>query len=273
MAEQTGISWIDSTFNPWIGCAKVSPGCDHCYAEVSTPSRTMAIVWGPNEARKRTGVSNWNLPRRWNAGHAEFFAQHGRRRRVFCASLADVFDNKADPVWREELWKLIRETPNLDWLLLTKRIGNVPAMLPADWGGGYANVWLGISVVNQEEADRDIGKLVAVNAKTRFISMEPLLGEVNLRLTRSAPLWAGDGPDATCMATDRLGIHWVIVGGESGPHARPMEQEWVESLRSQCNRAHVAFFFKQWGGSDRDKGGCQLASGESKEWPVIAFAT
>lgn len=270
MAESTGISWTDSTFNPWIGCAKVSPGCDHCYAEVSTPSRTMAIVWGPNEARKHTSAANWSLPRRWNAGHAQFFAQHGRRRRVFCASLADVFDNKADPAWREELWALIRETPNLDWLLLTKRVGNVAGMLPADWGSGYANVWLGISVVNQEEADRDIGKLVAIPAKTRFLSLEPLLGPINLRLTRSAPLWAGDGPDAICVASDRLGIHWVIVGGESGPHARPMEQAWVESLRSQCSTAHIAFFFKQWGGTAKDKGGCQLASGESKEWPLAA---
>ena len=89
----------------------------------------MAIVWGPNESRKHTSAANWNLPRRWNAGHAEFFAKHGRRRRVFCASLADVFDNKADQAWREELWTLIRETPNLDWLLLTKRIGNAIDMI------------------------------------------------------------------------------------------------------------------------------------------------
>jgi len=250
MAETTGISWTDSTFNPWIGCAKVSRGCDNCYAEVSTPSRTMGVGWGPNEARKRTSAANWHLPRRWNAGHAEFHAQHGRRRRVFCASLSDVFDNKADPAWREELWALIRETPNLDWLLLTKRVGNVPAMLPADWGNGYPNVWLGISVVNQDEADRDVGRLAAVPAKTRFLSMEPLLGLIRPNTLR--------------------GIHWVIVGGESGPHARPMEQDWVESLQTQCKTANVAFFFKQWGGTAKDKGGCQLASGESKEWPLAA---
>jgi len=107
MAETTGISWTDATFNPWIGCAKVSPGCDHCYAEVGTPSRTMKIVWGPQEARKRTSTGNWNLPVRWNAAHASFLAQHGRRRRVFCASLADVFDNRADPQWRADLWALV----------------------------------------------------------------------------------------------------------------------------------------------------------------------
>jgi len=267
MAESTGISWTDSTFNPWIGCAKVSPGCDHCYAEVSTPSRTMAIVWGPNEARKHTSAANWNLPRRWNAGHAQFFAQHGRRRRVFCASLADVFDNKADPAWREELWALIRETPNLDWLLLTKRVGNVPAMLPADWGDGYHNVWLGISVVNQEEADRDIGKLVAVPAKTRFLSMEPLLGPVDL----AVPLGlVRVGLDQHLLPNHYPDIDWVIAGGESGPHARPMAQAWVENIRIQCNTAKVAFFFKQWGGTAKDKGGCQLPSGESKEWPLAA---
>lgn len=143
MAETTGISWAYATFNPWIGCANVSPGCDHCYAEVSTPSRTMKIVWGRQEQCKRTSVGNWNLPLRWNAVHAEFFAQHGRRRRVFCASLADVFDNRADPQWRADVWALVRATPNLDWLMLTKRIGNVTDMLPADWGYGYSNVWLG----------------------------------------------------------------------------------------------------------------------------------
>jgi len=296
MAEQTGISWTDSTFNPWIGCSKVSVGaqggCEHCYAEVSTPSRTMAIVWGPNEARKRTSAANWVLPRRWNAGHAAFFAQHGRRQRVFCASLADVFDNKADPEWREELWALIRETPNLDWLLLTKRVGNVPAMLPSDWGTGYPNVWLGISVVNQGEADRDIAKLVAVPAKTRFLSMEPLLGPITIKFEKVEclngcgsvhPVLCNNDKDLGCpkcgcytttcspaRPNALYGIHWVIVGGESGPHARPMEQDWVESLRAQCQRAHVAFFFKQWGGTTKDKGGCQLASGESKEWPLAA---
>jgi protein gp37 len=294
MAENTGISWTDSTFNPWIGCAKVSPGCDHCYAEVSTPSRTQSIIWGPNETRKQTGASNWKLPLRWNVRHDEFFAQHGRRRRVFCASLADVFDNKADPAWREKLWALIRETPNLDWLILTKRVGNVMGMLPADWRDGYANVWLGISVVNQEEADRDIGKLVAVPAKTRFLSMEPLLGPITFGFEKTDcvngcgsvnPVLCNNDKDLGCPKCGSYttscsaarpnplrGVHWVIVGGESGPHARPMDGAWVESLRTQCGKFNVAFFFKQWGGTAKDKGGCELASGESKEWPLSALA-
>jgi protein gp37 len=264
MAETTGISWTDATFNPWIGCAKVSPGCDHCYAEVSTPSRTMKIVWGPQEARKRTSAGNWNLPVRWNAAHANFFAQYGRRRRVFCASLADVFDNRADPQWREDLWTLVRATPHLDWLMLTKRIGNVAGLLPADWGDGYPNVWLGISIVNQDEADRDVPKLLATPAHMRWLSMEPLLGPVSF-----------DGMFATVHNfRDRSNalecIDWVVVGGESGANARQIPSGAVESLHDQCEAVGVPFFFKQWGGTAKDKGGCILAGMEVKAWPEAA---
>lgn len=255
MAEKTAIAWTDSTFNPWIGCAKVSPGCDHCYAEVSTPSRTMSILWGPNEQRRRTSAGNWQLPRRWNAAHAEFYAKHGRRQRVFCASLADVFDNQVDPERRADLWALVRDTPFLDWLILTKRIGNVGAMLPDDWGCGYSNVWLGISVVNQDEADRDVPKLLRTPAATRWLSMEPLLGPVSLQV----PL----GPYGEQL-------DWVVVGGESGPHARPMSAEWVDDLRDQCAALDLAFFFKQWGGTAKDKGGCLIDGGEVKQWPAAA---
>jgi protein gp37 len=250
MAATTGIAWTDSTFNPWIGCGKVSPGCDHCYAERSTPSRTMGVKWGANERRHRTSAGNWQLPRRWNAQHARFAAEHGRRQRVFCASLADVFDNRADPAWRAELWTLVRETPQLDWLMLTKRIGNVPAMLPADWGAGYGNVWLGISVVNQHEADRDVPRLIETPAAVRWLSMEPLLGPVAVR--------------------QRLlvALNWVVVGGESGPHARPMSADWLSDIRTQCADLDVAFFFKQWGGTAKDKGGCQLGAREVKAWPL-----
>lgn len=251
MAETTGISWIDATFYPWMGCAKVSPGCDHCYAEVCTPSRTMKIVWGPQEARKRTSASNWILPVRWNAAHGEFLAQHGRRRRVFCASLADVFDNQVDPLWRADLCALVRSTPHLDWLILTKRIGNAVVMLPADWGAGYQNAWLGASVVNQVEYDRDKRKLVAVPARIRFISFEPLLQVIETK-------------------GDLAGIHWAIAGGESGPHARRPPVGPVDGLHAQCDAAGVPFFFKQWGGVAKDKGGCILACMEVKAWPNAA---
>lgn len=263
MAETTGISWTDATFNPWIGCAKVSPGCDHCYAEVSTPSRTMKIIWGPREQRKRTSAGNWKLPLRWNAAHGDFQALHGRRRRVFCASLADVFDNRADPLWLADLWALVRATPHLDWLMLTKRIGNVAGMLPADWGGGYANVWLGISVVNQLEADRDIPRLLATAARTRWLSMEPLLGAVTLE-----GLW-GKSHKTRDRADASASIDWVVVGGESGAAARSIPDGAVESLRDQCEAAGIPFFFKQWGGAAKNKGGCILAGMEVKAWPTM----
>lgn len=248
MAETSAIEWTDSTFNPWIGCTKVSPACDHCYAEVSTPSRTLHVVWGPKEERRRTSASNWNLPLRWNAQHDEFFAKHGRRRRVFCASLADVFDNAVDPAWRIDLFKLIADTPNLDWLLLTKRIGNVRTMCQSDglmFDMLADRVWLGATIANQQEANRDIPKLLETPARVRFLSMEPLLGPVDLR---KVPLPDGDSLgtalDSQCTAT---GIDWVIVGGESGTHARPMHPDWARGLRDQCAAAGVPFLFKQHG--------------------------
>lgn len=257
MSTNTAIEWADHTFNPWEGCQKVSPGCDHCYAEARNArfAGGTAINWGPNAPRRRTSASNWSLPKRWNAQADAFMAQHGRRQRVFCASLADVFDNAVDPTWRDDLWALIRETPNLDWLLLTKRIGNVLGMLPMDFNPHtYPNVWLGATIVNQLEADRDIKKLLVVNARVRFLSMEPLLGPVNLT---SVPVGGGHGhhefdPIITGNALQRAtsadpSVHWVIVGGESGPGSRPMHPDWARSLRDQCAAAGVPFLFKQWG--------------------------
>ena len=238
MGVNSNIEWTDHTFNPWIGCTKVSPACDHCYAEVSTAARALGVEWGQSNQRHRTSEANWKQPMRWNANHEKFYAEHGRRQRVFCASLADVFDNRVDPAWRKDLFDLIESTTNLDWLLLTKRISNVPMMITLDGavagnGLGYLpeNVWLGISICNQEEADRDIPKLLQVPAAVRFLSMEPLLGSVCLE----------------DYDTTHAGIDWVIVGGESGPHARPMHPDWARSLRDQCAAAGVQFLFKQWG--------------------------
>ena len=141
MGEQTGISWTDHTFNPWIGCTAVSAACDHCYAE------TLAKRYGWDfAARRRTSENNWRNPRRWNRA-AE---RDGVRRRVFCASLADVFDNQVPPEWRADLWDLIRACPSLDWQLLTKRPQNIARMLPDDWGDGWPNVWLGTTAENSE---------------------------------------------------------------------------------------------------------------------------
>lgn len=210
---------------------------------------------GPRGERIRTSPANWGKPKTWNKAHAKFFAQHGRRQRVFCASLADVFDNEVDWAWRRDLSDLIELTPNLDWLLLTKRIGNVIRMLPThDWAA-RPNVWLGITVVNQEEADHDIPKLLALKAHRRFLSMEPLLGPVDLNvidINGHGEIYPLRGTsdcedDDGNPVSDLPGIDWVIAGGESGPGARPMHPDWARSLRDQSQAAGTPFTFKQWG--------------------------
>ncbi|TZG24900.1 phage Gp37/Gp68 family protein [Sphingomonas montanisoli] len=268
MAENSKIEWTDHTFNPWEGCQKVGPGCDHCYAEKRNArfGGGSAINWGAGAPRRRTSATNWRKPRQWQADAARFLAEHGRRQRVFCASLADVFDNAVDPDWRSDLFELIDQTPDLDWLLLTKRIGNAATMLRADWERDAfpPNVWLGATIVNQAEADRDIPKLLAAPARVRFLSIEPLLGPVDLAEVSNTgtaldPECWGDcacdslyGRDPGCRRNEGDGqlqrkIDWVIVGGESGPGARPMHPDWARGLRDQCTAAGVAFLFKQWG--------------------------
>jgi protein gp37 len=241
MAENSKIEWTDHTFNPWIGCTKVSPGCDHCYAEARMDTRLHRVHWGAGEPRQRT--KTWADPKRWDKAHEAFYATHGRRQRVFCASLADVFDNQVPETWRIDLFALIEETPHLDWLLLTKRIGNAAGMLP--WGPcspPWPNVWLGATVVNQDEADRDIPKLLATPARVRFLSMEPLLGPVDVFSDMTGELLITSGNEY-----DPGRIDWVIAGGESGHGARPMHPDWARSLRDQCAAAGVPFLFKQWG--------------------------
>lgn len=251
MAIETEINWTDSTFNGWWGCQKAGPGCDNCYAE-SMDKRTGGSHWGPGAERRRTSVKNWNDPVRWNKKADEFFAKHGRRQRVFCSSMSDVFDNAVPAQWRFDLLRLIEQTPKLDWLLLTKRIGNVSDMLETatraltqgreGWAQNYfPNVWIGATIVNQTEADRDIPKLLAVPAAKRFLSMEPLLGPVDL---------SGNLPAERALRWHRPMLpmlDWVIVGGESGGNARPMHPNWVFSLRDQCATEKVPFLFKQWG--------------------------
>ncbi|SEU36429.1 protein gp37 [Burkholderia cepacia] len=282
MSENSKIEWCDHTFNPWIGCTKVSPACDHCYAERSTPARALGIEWGTHAPRYRTAAANWQKPITWNnrpfyacrvcgwRGHRAMIDDGTpvcpnpsclpvsllpARPRVFCASLADVFDNAVDLLWRRDLFKLIADTPNLDWLLLTKRIGNVPTMLRHIGVEQLPdNVWLGATIVNQEEAERDIPKLLAVPARVRFLSMEPLLGPVDLTAVSFtvSPGYIGDAlqwhHQPHCSRDERYpAVDWVIVGGESGQGARPMHPDWARDLRDQCTAAGVPFLFKQWG--------------------------
>ncbi len=247
MGEITKIAWCDHTFNPWIGCTKIGPGCDHCYAE-SQDSRERwegKRHWGIGVPRYHTSASNWQLPLRWNKKAAKDRLPH----RVFCASLADVFDNEAPNAWRDDLWTLIEATPNLLWLLVTKRIGNVKQFVWPAWivEGFPSNVRLLITVCNQDEADRDIPKLLALPCKNG-ISYEPALGSVDwsrwLSIRRSTGLseWVKDG--------DRNDLHWVIIGGESaqaGHRARPFDLAWARETIAQCKAAGVPVFCKQLG--------------------------
>lgn len=235
MAENSKIEWTDHTFNPWQGCTKISPACDHCYAE-GWAKRSGLVTWGG--PRRRASQGYWDKPIKWDR-QAE---RDGVRHKVFCASLADVFDNQVPDQWREDLWFLIAGTPHLDWLLLTKRPQNIAKMLPRDYetwtpeAWPWANVWLGTTVENQEEADRRIPHLLAVPAARYFLSCEPLLG----------PIRFSKVPGFNRIGLD-LSKWWVICGGESGPGARPMHPDWARSLRDQCTVAGVPFFFKQWG--------------------------
>lgn len=234
MAENSKIEWTDHTFNPWIGCTKVSPACDNCYAEVLMDARYGRVRWGAGEDRSRTAPSTWQQPRKWN----NQAARTGDRPFVFCASLADVFDNEVDSAWRHDLFRLIEETPNLVWLLLTKRIGNVLKM-----SGGVLpiNAAIGATMANQLEYDRDRMKLADVKEVARplftFGSFEPLLGPIIL---------------------DKNAPDWIIVGGESGANARPMSLDWARSLRRQSAELGRVFNFKQVGGRGSDKGGHDL---------------
>lgn len=225
--ENSNISWTTHTFNPWIGCTKVSPGCQRCYAEARMDKRFHRVNWGAGNPRSRTSADYWKDPLQWNRQAAEA----GARTMVFCASLGDVFDAEVAASWRDDLFGLIRQTPHLDWQILTKRPEH--AVQYAAGSRWPDNAWLGTSIEDQERAGR--AKIITqVPAPVRFLSCEPLLGPVKLDLT---------------------GIDWVIVGGESGPGYRPMAREWAIDLRDQCRAANVPFFFKQWGGSTPEAGG------------------
>ncbi|MGC1494667.1 MAG: phage Gp37/Gp68 family protein [Sulfitobacter sp.] len=227
MAENSGIEWTDHTFNPWIGCTKISAACDHCYAEALMEGRFNSGLWGPHADRRRT--KTWGDPVKFQKkAKAE-----GRRYRVFVASLADVFDNHKSilPEWRRDLWALIKSCPDLDFLLLTKRPENITRFLPDDWGNGYPNVWLGSTVEDQKAADR-AKHLIKVPAVVHFLSMEPLLSAVDL----SGVIH---------------GLEWVITGGENGKLYRPVDPDWFRDLRDQCHTADVPFLFKQWEGASQ----------------------
>lgn len=263
--ESSKIEWTDHTFNPWMGCTKVSPACKNCYAERDMDHRYGKVNWGPNGTRVRTTAANWRKPINWNRDAAV----DGKRVRVFCASLADVFEAWTGQIHfggkgggvaaiddersrlmtmddcRSDLFDLIDNTQHIDWLLLTKRPENFAGM----WDGKQRkNVWLGTSIENQEWADERLpylhqAKREGLVAKT-FVSAEPLVGPIVLQ---------GREPERVYNHLGEGGLDWVITGGESGPDARPCDPEWFRSLRDQCEESGTAFHFKQWGEFDENQ--------------------
>lgn len=276
MAENSKIEWCTHTFNTHWGCTKISDACENCYAE--NIGNRFGVKWGAGEPRKLMSDDYWSQPLKWNKRAGE----KGIRERVFCASMGDVFDNEVSPHIRARLLQLIKDTPHLDWLLLTKRISNAQCMLDEaveliDTGMGvfvpsvYPNLWLGITVCNQLEANRDIPKLLDIPVNIHFLSIEPMLEHINLNLAECyggcgwiTPINVNSDKDLGCpncgtivtkmglgrthgSIMSKRAIDWVIVGGESGVNARPMHPAWASSIQKQCNQARVPFFFKQQG--------------------------
>lgn len=247
MAENSTIEWTDHTFNPWIGCTKVGAPCDNCYAEVLMDRRYGRVQWGPMGERSRTAPSTWAQMRKWNKAAA----LAGTRPFVFSLSLGDIWDNQVDPAWRREAFDLARECPNLVMLYLSKRIGNAIDMA-REAGGLPPNAALGSTFGDQRDYDRDRMKLAyaakELGALFTFGSFEPLLGPVIL---------------------DKNAPDWIIVGGESGANARPMDLDWARSLKRQSAELGRLFNFKQVGGRKSDKGGHLLDGQEYLARPTV----
>lgn len=272
MGDITEIGWTDHTFNAWWGCSKVSAGCDNCYAE-AWDTRWGGDHWGAGKPRRIMKDSYWKKPLKWNR-QAQ---QEGQRHRVFCSSMADVFDKEAPDGQRDRLWKLIRETPWLDWQLLTKRPQNIRKYLPADWDypNNYTNIWLGITAENKEELYRRIGYLLSVAATVHFMSCEPLLedlgpmanvyvgtkcGACDSQFYEPAGAWwncngcgdivSGANPTAILgnqpFGVDRPKIDWVIIGAESGNSHREYKEEWGRNIKDECVKAGVKVYLKQY---------------------------
>jgi protein gp37 len=264
VGETTKIEWCDATLNPWRGCSKVSPGCTHCYAEAGSKRNPKVLgVWGDGGTRVIASEAKWREPLKWDRDAARV----GERRRVFCASLADVFEDRDELMApRDRLWSLINRTPNLDWLLLTKRPEIARNYLDATLMGHEppTNVWLGVSVEDQARADERIPILLQIPAAIKFLSAEPLLGPVDVR--RYLGLYDDSG--------DLIpGVDWVIVGGESGHRARPMDLAWARSIRDQCQAAGVPYFFKQAGSRPFDSDAMRAVPGHDRRMTTVEEAT
>lgn len=264
MAQQSVIEWTDATVNFWWGCTKVGPGCDHCYAETWS-KRTGGAHWGHGVPRRKI-ASAAKLIHRLDNDYADFAAdwhvadgnaqafglerpRPGYRRRVFIQSMSDLFDLEVPLEWFAEAWGLIKVCNRIEIQIVTKRISAVEKRLAeigqTEWP---KHAGLMITVVNQDEADRDVPRLLALKAKLGIpwvgLSCEPLLGPINLSDFNHKGVVGGHN----ALVDGGLGkIDWVIVGGESGRDARAMHPDWARSLRDQCAAAGTPFLFKQWG--------------------------
>ncbi len=239
MGSDSKIEWTDHTFNPWIGCTKVSAACENCYAARQAKRTKFAKhAFGPKGVRYVVSDRQWREPLKWNAAAQAA----GKPALVFCGSMCDVFEQRDVTlvVQRTRLWKLIEQTPDLRWMLLTKRPENVQYMVPWPWlphdgwqsrnpGTWPAHVAVGVTIENQKTCDARLLRLLSIPAAMRFVSCEPLLGRV----------WLPED--------QRKQLDWVITGGESGPKARPTHPDWFRSLRDQCAASNTPFLFKQWG--------------------------
>lgn len=252
MGKDSKIEWTDHTFNAWWGCTKVSDGCKHCYAEA------MANRWGdwfgPGKERRTFGDKHWAEPLKWNKSAAKA----GKRQRVFCSSMADVFEDGAPDDERLKLWDLIAETPNLEWLLLTKRPENWPLMLPETAPNKFTNIRLGVTIEHMAamNARGPIVDWAGAMGWPTFVSYEPALGAIDWGLLLSPG-----------------NVHWVVAGGESGPSARQPNPDWLRLCRDACARLGVPFLFKQWGGRDKKAAGRLLDGREHLEFPALTSPT
>jgi len=246
LGEKTIIAWTDRTANFWMGCQKVSDGCKHCYAETLVRDRMGLNAWGPSGTRiAAKGI--YAKMRSWNKQTEGGARGKGWPLLVFVGSLMDwAEDHPALAPLRAKMWDTIRDSPNLDFQLLTKRADRIEQCLPKDWGSGYPNVWLGVSVEDMRVASR-LDSLRRIPATVRFVSYEPALG----------PL---DGADL-------LGIDWVIYGGESGPGYRAHDLDWARRMRAECDRLKIAFFYKQ-SAAPRTEMGIELDGKIVRAWPT-----
>lgn len=267
--KDTKIEWTDHSWSPWMGCTKVSPGCANCYAETLS-KRNPAVLGQWGRGKPRVMAKNWNDPVKWNRnvlgdldivpGQPDRFTPY-HRPTVF-PSLCDWLDDEVPVEWLPKFLQLIHDTPNLTWLLLTKRPENFSARINAAvrviqdlslalWASKWidtqapSNVWVGASIEDQTWADQRIPALLSIPAAGRFLSVEPLLGPVDIYDWIKGQHWGHSRPSR--VESTSCDIHWVIIGGESGPGARPCNVEWIRSLVRQCQSASVPVFVKQLG--------------------------